>query len=181
MPISLKHRSPTGETRPWTLKEWVQGKPIGHPTHPMFIHFPIAFYLGTLVLDVMSRMNPSPGLVRVGTYLLVMAVIGTVPLVITGLIDWAGMVPGSSKRRLATQHMLAQLAANAFFVVTLVIRWPNRSQPQADTLWIALEVIGYLVIIVGQYLGGVLVYERAMRVSLGGKAREPDSRAEVPS
>ena len=41
-----------------------------------------------------------------------------------------------------------------------------------------IEAIGYAVIMVGQYLGGVLVYERAMRVSTGGAAREPDERPE---
>jgi hypothetical protein len=41
---------------------------------------------------------------------------------------------------------------------------------------IVLGAIGYLVLIVGQYLGGVLVYEKAMRVSTGGAAREPDER-----
>ncbi len=24
----------------WTLKDVVQGKPIGHPSHPLFVHFP---------------------------------------------------------------------------------------------------------------------------------------------
>ena len=176
MPISLARNPQSGKR--WTLREWVQGKPIGHPSHPMFVHFPVAFYLAVLVFDVMSRLNPDPGLVRAGTYLIVGALISTVILVITGLTDWTGMVPGSSKRRLATQHMVTQLTTTAFFLVALVLRWPERSAPQADVVWIVLEAIGYAVIMVGQYLGGVLVYERAMRVSTGGAAREPDERAE---
>ena len=171
MPISMRNKA---QDRPWTFKEWVQGKPIGHPSHPMFVHFPIAFYLATLVFDIMSRLEPDAGLVRAGTYLLVGAALSTVILVITGLTDWVGMVRGSSKRRLATQHMLVQVTSFLFFFMTLLIRWPNRSQPQAEMLWIVLEAIGYAIIAVGQYLGGVLVYEKAMRVSTGGAAREPD-------
>ena len=60
MPIQLKHRSPTGETRPWTLKEVIQGRPVDRPTHPMLIHFPIAFYIGALALDVLSRVGTFP-------------------------------------------------------------------------------------------------------------------------
>jgi uncharacterized membrane protein len=39
-----------------------------------------------------------------------------------------------------------------------------------------LEAIGYAIIIVGQYLGGVLVYEMGVRVRTGPTAREPDER-----
>jgi uncharacterized membrane protein len=174
MPINLRNVDAGG--RPWTFKEWVQGKPIGHPSHPMFVHFPIAFYLAALVFDVMSRIEPNAGLVQAGTYLLVGALLATVILVITGLTDWVGMVRGSRKRQKATQHLLVQVTSAAFFIVTLIIRWPDRDAAQADMLWIVLEAIGYAIIIVGQYLGGVLVYEMAMRVRTGGTAREPDER-----
>jgi hypothetical protein len=40
---------------------------------------------------------------------------------------------------------------------------PNDAEVRA-----MLEAIGYAILIVGQYLGGVLVYEKAMRVSTGG-------------
>ena len=167
MPISLKHRAPTGEVRPWTLKEIVQGKPLGHPSHPMFVHFPIAFYLAAIGLDVMSRIAPSPGFVLASTYLLVGGAVAAVILLITGLVDWFDMVRGSSKRRLATQHMLVQLTSVTFFQVALLLRFPDRHQARAEAVWIVLEVIGYLIMIVGQYLGGVLVYEKGMRVSTG--------------
>lgn len=173
MSISLRNKA---QNRPWTLKEWVQGKPLGHPSHPLFVHFPIAFYTATLVFDLLTRIEPNAGLIQAGTYLLMGAAAATALLVLTGLVDWWGMVRGSSKRRIATRHLLFQAAAAILFQATLVIRFPDRFQPQAETLWIVLEAIGYVVLIVGQYLGGVLVYEKAMRVSTGGSAREPDER-----
>jgi uncharacterized membrane protein len=181
MPIRMRYTDASGATRPWTLKEWVQGKPIGHPSHPMFVHFPIAFYAAILAFDIMSRISPSSGLVLAGSYLYLGAFLATVILLITGLVDWFGMIKGSSKKRLATQHLLVQLTASAFFIVTFFLRWPDRAQPQADVLWIVLEAVGFAIIAIGQYLGGVLVYEKAMRVSTGGAAREPDERpAAVP-
>jgi uncharacterized membrane protein len=174
MAIRLRYHAPDGTVRNWRLREIVQGKPLGHPSHPLFVHFPIAFYSAILAFDIMSLISPSPGLVLAGSYLFLGAFVATVMLLITGLTDWWTMVKGSSKRRLATNHMLVQLTASAFFIVTFVIRWPDRAVPQADTLWIILEAIGYAILIVGQYLGGVLVYEKAMRVSTGGSAREGD-------
>jgi uncharacterized membrane protein len=103
MPISLRNRQ---ENRAWTFKEWVQGFPLGSPTHPMFVHFPIAFYLAVIVFDLMTRIEGNSGLVQAGTYLLIGAFLATAVLLVTGLTDWWGMVRGSSKRRLATQHLL---------------------------------------------------------------------------
>jgi uncharacterized membrane protein len=168
MPIRLRAETATGERRMWTLKEWVQGRPLGHPSHPLFVHFPIAFYTATLAFDIMSRIAPSPALVLAGTYLLLGAAFFTVLLLVTGLVDWWGMVRGSSKRRIGTRHLLFQVAAAAFFQSTLIIRWGDRTAAQADTLWIILEAVGYVLLSVGQYLGGVLVYEKGMRVSTGG-------------
>src|SRR5688572_24134498 len=118
MTISLRNRE---ENRAWTFVEWIQGKPLGHPSHPLFIHFPIAFYTATLVFDLMTKISPNPALVLTGTYLLVGAALGTVGALITGLVDWWGMVRGSSKRRIATRHLLLQLTAAVFFQTTLVL------------------------------------------------------------
>jgi uncharacterized membrane protein len=173
MPISLRN---TAQDRAWTFKEWIQGKPLGHPSHPMFVHFPIAFYLAVIVFDIMALIEPNAGLMQANVYLLIGAALATVILAATGFVDWWGMVRGSSKRRLATQHLLFQVTAAAFFLVTLVLRLGNRGVDQPETLWLVLELIGYAIIVVGQYLGGVLVYERGMRVSTGGASREPDER-----
>lgn len=162
----LQLRAPDG--RRWTLKEWIQGKPLRHPSHPMFVHFPVAFYLAIIVFDVMSRITPSPALVLASSYLFVGAFLGTALAASTGLVDWWGMVKGSSKRQLATRHMLLQLTAAAFFIVTFFLRWSDRGVAQAEITWIVLEVIGYSILVVGQFLGGLLVYERGMRVSTGG-------------
>lgn len=184
MTVRLKYRSPDGETRPWTLKEWVQGYPLGHPSHPLFVHFPVAFYAAIIAFDIMTRITPNQGLVLAGTYLLVGAVAATVLAALTGLIDWAGMVRGSSKRRVANRHLISQVIGAVFFLTVLFIRWPDRTLEQAEPLWLILEVIGYLAVLTGQYLGGVLVYEKAMRVATGGafdEGRRPEAPTPAPS
>lgn len=157
----------------WTLKDVVQGKPLGHPSHPMFVHFPVAFYVGALGLDVLSRVGRFPAAPLAATWLLIGAFAGTVFAVTTGLVDWWGMVPGSKKRRWATRHMLLQLTTLAIFLVDFAVRWPDRHQPEADPLWITLEAVGVAVLVVAQWFGGVLVYGMGMRVSTA-EHREPD-------
>lgn len=171
----LRYRSPTGEERAWALKEILQGKPLGHPSHPMFVHFPVAFYIGALAFDLLSRVGRFPEAPLAATWLLVGAAAALAPVVITGLVDWSGMAPGSRKRRVATRHMLLQFAAAACFLASLAVRWPGRRQPEAEALWIGLEVAGAVLLLIGQWLGGVLVYQMGMRVSTV-REREREAR-----
>ncbi|MGZ4105142.1 MAG: DUF2231 domain-containing protein, partial [Actinomycetota bacterium] len=91
----LRYTGPSGEQRPWTLKEIVQGKPLGHPSHAMFVHFPVAFYIGALGLDVVSRIGHFPSAPLAATWLILGAFAGSLFAVPTGLVDWWGMKPGS--------------------------------------------------------------------------------------
>jgi uncharacterized membrane protein len=162
--IQLKFRSPSGEERPWKLREIVEGQPLGHPSHPMFVHFPVAFYIGVLAFDLMTRLGDFPHLVQAGTFLIIGAQAASVFAVTTGLVDWWQMAKGSEKRKKATQHMLLQFATAGFFLVALILRLPNRDAAEADIAWIVIEAIGVAFLIVGQYIGGILVYQMAMRV-----------------
>jgi uncharacterized membrane protein len=164
MAIKLRYTSPTGESRPWTLLEIVQGQPLGHPSHPLFVHFPVAFYIGVLAFDLLTRLHPNPGLVFAATLLIIGAFMGSAFAVTTGLVDWFQMVPGSKKRRKATQHALLQVSTFVLFVVALAIRWSDRHAPRASWGWIVIEAIAVAILVVGQYLGGMLVYQMAMRV-----------------
>ncbi|MGH2768440.1 MAG: DUF2231 domain-containing protein, partial [Actinomycetota bacterium] len=150
----LKYRAPTGEERPWRLKEMLQGKPLGHPSHPMFVHFPVAFYIGALGFDLLSLAGRFPEAPVAATWLIIAAFIGSFFAVVTGLVDWTGMVPGSRKRRVATRHMLFQFGAAATFALALAFRWPARHSSTARLSWIALEALGVVVLSVGQWLGG---------------------------
>jgi len=156
-------RSPEG--RAWTFKELVQGKPLGHPSHAMFIHFPVAFYIGAFAFDVMSRVGHFVSAPLAATWLIMGAFVATVFAATTGLVDYFGMVRGSTKRRWAFRHLLFQIAAFAFFAVNLAIRWSDRALPEAKATWIVLGGIGVVFLTIGQWLGGVLVYELGMRVS----------------
>jgi uncharacterized membrane protein len=164
MAIQLKHRSPTGETRPWTIKEIIQGKPINRPTHPMLIHFPIAFYIGALALDVMSRVATFPAAPLAATWAILGAFIATVGAVTTGLADWTTLRPGSRARSLANRHLVLQLIVASMFVAVLALRWGDRHQPEADVLWIVLETIAVGILIVAADFGGQLVFWIGMRV-----------------
>ncbi|HYZ93682.1 MAG TPA: DUF2231 domain-containing protein [Actinomycetota bacterium] len=155
--------------RDWTLREIAQGKPWGHPTHAMFIHFPTALYPVALVCGLISAVQSSADAARGAALLLGLGLAGTVPAVATGLLDWLGMVPGSTKRRTATRHMLYQLAAQALALVAFALHIRALGSPSPTAALFALA-FGIAVMLAGNWIGGVLVYRMAMRV---GGSREP--------
>lgn len=147
----------------WTLREVIQGVPIGHPTHPMFVHFPTALYPAALVLGILARVAEEPVYGRAATVVLGMGLAASVFAAVTGLVDWAGMVPGSTKRRAATRHMLTQISAQVLAAGAFVLHLAEDAPPSLLTL----VVLGASIVtmIVGNWFGGVLVYRMAMRVS----------------
>jgi uncharacterized membrane protein len=185
MAIQLRNHLPSGEVRNWTLLEIVQGQPLGHPSHPMFVHFPLAFYIGVLAFDLMTKLYTFPTLVLAGTFLIIGGFAGSLFAVTTGLVDWWQMAKGSAKRRKATQHALLQVATFAVFVVALALRWSDRHAAEAKVSWIVVEAVGVVMLTIGQYLGGILVYQMAMRVrttrrSEPGPASVPATSPPVP-
>jgi uncharacterized membrane protein len=166
--IKLRRRLPTGESRPWTLKEIVQGKPLEHPSHPMFVHFPVAFYVATLALDILSKAGRFPAAPLATTWLLLGAFGATLVAVVTGLVDRSTTRPGSAVRKKIDQHMYLQLLTAAVFVVSFAVRWSDRHAAEAKPLWIVLDVIGVATLLLGQYLGGILVYRIGFRVGESG-------------
>jgi uncharacterized membrane protein len=168
MALQLRYRGPNGETRPWTLREIIQGKPIDRPTHPMLVHFPIAFYFGSLGLDVLSRVGTFPSAPLAGTWLVLAAIAGFGAASLTGLVDRSTMKPSSRIRKVATRHMLLQYTVVALFIIDFGVRWSHRHDPKSSVLWIVLEAIGVLVVMVAADIGGQMVFKMGYRV--GGES-----------
>jgi len=95
----------------------------------MLVHFPIAFYIGALVLDVVSRIWTFPTAPLMATWLLIGAFIGTAGAATTGLADLISMRPGSKVRKKANAHLLVQLSTAAVFVADFAWRWGSRTGP----------------------------------------------------
>ena len=163
MGVKLKYRSGTGESRAWTIREILQGKPIDRPTHPMLVHLPIAFYIGALCLDVLSRIGRFPAAPIAATWLIVAALAGFAAAATTGLAERMTMKRDSHLGKMATLHMWTQYGAAAVFVVDLALRWSHRHYVHSNLAWIALDLIGVLVMTAGADLGGQMVYKIGYR------------------
>ncbi len=150
----------------WTLKEAIQGKPIRHPTHALFVHFPSALLPAALVFDIASRIHADDTLYRAAFYNIAFGLAVAAAAVVTGLVDYLPMITGSRKKKLGTYHLLAQVPAMSLFAVSLALRAASYDAERTGIAALILAGLGSLGILIGNYFGGELVYRQGMRVSV---------------
>ena len=150
----------------WTVKDIVQGRPLGHPSHAMFVHFPSALLPAAFAFDVLSLIDADATLVRAAFYNIVLGLSVAVFAAATGLVDYLPMVGGSRKKQLGTYHLFAQLTAVSAFALSLLVRAFDYDADQTPVAALLLAALGAAAIVIGNFFGGTLVYRQGMRVSV---------------
>jgi len=150
----------------WTVKDIVQGRPLGHPSHAMFVHFPSALLPAAFAFDVLSLIDADATLVRAAFYNIVLGLSVAVLAAATGLVDYLPMVGGSRKKILGTRHLIGQLTAVSCFGLSLLLRAFDFDATQTPWPALLLAAAGAGALAIGNYFGGHLVYRQGMRVSV---------------
>lgn len=156
-----------------SIKDFIQGKPLGHPSHPLFVHFPTALFPISLAFDIASWGLEEPSLVKAAFFNIAAGIAVAVPAFVTGFADYFGMVPGSRKHRVATWHWMLNVPMVLSFALGLGLRVPALDNPQTPIPLIILSFVGLLLLMVGNYFGGELVYRLGMRVNTGRQREVP--------
>lgn len=146
-----------------------------HPLHPILVAFPIAFFTGTLVYDLLGESLHEPSYRSTAGHMLIggvgMAVIAAIP----GLIDYLKTVPpDSSAKNRASTHAFLNLCMLALFGTALVYRLTaTNAEPM---VYLLLEAGGFITMLVAGWMGGTLVHRNQIgidhRYAYSGKWRE---------
>jgi uncharacterized membrane protein/nitrite reductase/ring-hydroxylating ferredoxin subunit len=133
-----------------------------HPLHPILVVFPIAFFTGTLIFDILSLIFVDVVFWVTAKYMELAGIIGAVMAAIPGLIDYLYTVPPkSSGKKRAAQHGLINSTALIFFTIA----WLMKKDPGVlPAVVIILEVAGIVLLSIGGWLGGTLVYRNQIGV-----------------
>ena len=160
------------------LVQMVRGFP-GHPSHPPLTDASIGAYtVGTLMLvlgalGLESREMAHGGLLAITGGLLV-----AVPTALTGLLDWLAMPKGTQARLTATWHLGVMVAATVVFAIAWLAQRPGYLDGTVRTGgWLA-AAIAEILLAVGGYLGGTIVFVYGHRVL--GDVNRPMSDALRP-
>jgi uncharacterized membrane protein len=129
----------------------------GHPVHPMLIPFPIAFFLGALVTDIVLAATGDPFWARMSFYLVCAGLAMAALAALAGLTDFLGDRLLRSHGT-AWRHMFGNVVVVLIEVISLFVR---RGPHNADVLpWgLVLSIAVALLLVYTGWLGGKLVYK----------------------
>ena len=147
------------------MKDLLEGKPLRHPVHPVLVHFPIGLFLLSLILDLVSVVDPAaPNLVRASFYAMLLGVITALLAALPGFVDYTDIRRDHPGKGTATAHMTLNLIVVALYGINLWIRAPALAEPQVGWLPLILSIIGVGLLSASGYLGGRLVYDEGIAV-----------------
>jgi len=138
-----------------------------HPIHPMLVPFPIAFFVGALVTDIISHWGDPVFWPRMSVVLIGLGIIGGLAAAIFGFVDYLTAPMSVGAKQTATKHMILNLITVVIFVVAFFVRFGDAT----STLGYVLTVIGVIVLGCSGYLGGQLVFRGGVGVE--GDVRTP--------
>lgn len=137
---------------------------VGHPIHPMLIHFPVAALIALIGADLAYVATGDFFWARAGVWL---SGVGAAGGWISGFVGLIDLTTVRRIRRLITAWCHAILAVMLLSLASL--NWLLRFGEPDTHIWPwGLYVSGLtgLLIAVTSYLGGQLVYERAVGVDI---------------
>jgi nitrite reductase/ring-hydroxylating ferredoxin subunit len=128
------------------LRSFLNGTWLGHPLHAVLTDAPIGALFLVIVLDLLGQ--PSGADVA-----LVFGILAMLGAAVVGFADYS-VTDGTARVR-ATVHSSVMLVALVVYLASLGLR---AGGPTDRTLPIALSIAAFLVLSVGAYVGGDVVY-----------------------
>jgi nitrite reductase/ring-hydroxylating ferredoxin subunit/uncharacterized membrane protein len=134
------------------------------PLHAAVVHFPIALFTLSVLLDVGSYFGGGNALVRGALYTLGVGLIGAAAAAVPGMVDYGSIRLDHPARATARWHLALNVVAVGLFAASLMTRWGRPDALRTPPVSLALSVIGFALIGVSGYLGGVLVFDDGIGV-----------------
>ena len=142
------------------MKDFLQGKWLGHPLHPLFVHIPTALWPSALVLDILSMLGVGGNaMVQTSFYAILFGLITALIGIPFGLADWWGIGKDKPAWALGAYHMILNLTGAVFWALNLGLRAANLNRAtQVTILQLMLSLIGVFFLFVAVYLGERMVF-----------------------
>ncbi len=154
------------------LQDFLNGSWLGHSLHAVLVDVVIGAATAALLLDLLRVFFGVDGLEIATTWVVGLAGLAALGAIVTGLTDYKDTSPSSRERDVTGLHGLINIVATVFFAVSFIQRLGDAHDAAFWTL-----LIGYLVVSVGGYIGGHVVFKYGYMVdhnafSRGKRAKE---------
>src|SRR5437867_4400593 len=148
----------------WLLN-FLKGKWLGHPLHPILAHVPMAMWPGALIFDILSRWSGN-AMVRLSFYAIIFGLAASLLAVPAGLVDWSGIKKEKPAWKIGLYHLALNVVVTALFAINLGLRLQDfRDASIVATAPLTLSILGTAILIASAYLGGRMTYHYGISVA----------------
>ena len=135
-----------------------------HPLHPILVSFPIAFFIGTLLFDVLGFIYNEDHFNITALYLEIAGIGFALLAAIPGIIDYIFIVPPkSSAKKRAAKHGLTNTLVVILFSAALILR---HNREISFYVILGIEFLGIILLSIAGWMGGTLVYRNQIGVDI---------------
>jgi uncharacterized membrane protein len=153
-------------------------KLFGHAIHPMLIAFPLGLLATSVVFDIFHLATGRSELATAAFWDIAAGVVGGLLAAMFGLADWLAVPAGTRAKRVGAWHGGGNVVVVVLFVVSWLLRLPNRADP--GVLPFVISLVAVLLAAVTGWLGGELVERLRVGVDDGAGLDAPSSLAGRP-
>lgn len=128
------------------IKDFLNGRWLGHPIHGVLTDVPIGMFTIAIVLDVLNQRVAADVTILFG-------VLAMLAAAVAGFADYTD-TDGKARTR-ATLHATLMVVALLVYVISLLIR---AGGPADRAVPVVVAILGYLILAVAAFVGGDVVY-----------------------
>jgi nitrite reductase/ring-hydroxylating ferredoxin subunit/uncharacterized membrane protein len=143
------------------LKLLANGSWLQHPLHPLLTDVPVGTWTLAILLDLIALIFGLQNFGLATGIAVGLGVLAALAAVVTGFSDWMDVDP--PEKALGMAHAFVNITATILFAVAFLMLWASNWTINLPNFVVAL--LGYLVITVGAFIGGDLVYRMGTMVN----------------
>lgn len=162
------------------VKEFLQGRFMKHPLHPMLVHIPVGLWVIGFISDIVFFASGNSNFSLFSYYCILFGLIGAALAIPSGLAEYVSIPKETHPKRIATTHMLLNVVVSILFLINFLSR--NGMEEGAPSLvtrgQFILNIFSIILLSISGYLGGLLVYDHGIgfKTHLRGRERGEDIR-----
>ncbi len=129
--------------------------------HPLVVHFPIALLMASVFFDMIANWRQREVFEKVAKWNLALGVLAGIAAVVSGLLAEASVPQFPVIQETVERHETLAFVTLGVFAILFLWRFikNGKSFERRRTFYLALAVIGILILGATAYYGGELVYK----------------------
>lgn len=156
------------------LQDFLNGSWLGHPTHPVVTDIVVGGATVVVVFDLAAMLFGATDLDTAALLAVAITALSALSAVVTGLTDFKDTAKGD-ERNVAILHGLINIVATVAYIVSFALRLGA-----GDDLGRWFSLGGALILAVGGYIGGHLVFKYGSMVNRNAFAKGQRAKEFTP-